>query len=141
MHFHPFIFNPTHNGVILAACQELSNVCIDGVDRQNRLRMEAISDLCKAQLENIQALFESNGRGSHVVDLASFMTSKSSHLMEITVRSGEIAADTQRQVVDLLERFVKELTVQFAGSEGSPGRSRAEAVRGAATRKRKKVAA
>jgi hypothetical protein len=138
MYFYPFMLDPLHNEVVSTACQELTHVWINGIDRQIRLRMDAISGSCKTQLDNVQTLVESDGRTPQVVNFLSHIAPQSSQLTEIAVRSREIAADTQRQVVDLLERLARELPVQFARSEGSPSQAQPAAMREVAAVSRKK---
>ena len=128
MYFHPFMVNATHTNAVATTFQELAYVWIQGINRQYRLRMEAINALCKAQLDNIQALFESGDGTPYVADLAYCIAPAPSQLVEIAMRSGEITSDTNRQVADLLQRLAQELTVQFAGSDATPGQSLPEAV-------------
>ena len=138
MYFHPFIVNTTHTNAVATTFQELTHVWIEGINRQYRLRMEAINSLCKTQRDNIQALFDSGDGTPYVADLAYCIAPAPSQLVEIAMRSGEITSDTNRQVADLFQRLAKELTVQFADSDASPGHSLPEAVADKAIVKRKK---
>ena len=138
MYFHPFLVNATHTNAVATTIQELAHVWMEGINRQYRLRMEAINGLCQTQLDNIQALFESSDGTPYVADLAYCIAPAPSQVMEVAMRSGEITSDIHRQVVDLLQRLATELTVQFAGADASPGHSLTEAVPDKAIVKRKK---
>ena len=58
MYFHPLILTEAQKKQRLAACQDFARLWLDGIDRQYRLHMKAVSEFGARQQENLRALSE-----------------------------------------------------------------------------------
>jgi len=110
MYFHPLILTEAQKQQRAAAYQDCARVWLDGIDRQYRLHMEAVSEFGARQQENLRALSEGLDITRFLVRWSASAAPTPLELMLVSMRSGEIAADVQRQVAALADRHSKELS-------------------------------
>ena len=110
MYFHPLILTEAQKKQRLAACQEFARLWLDGIDRQYRLHMKAVSEFGARQQENLRAFSEVPDITHLLVRWSASAAPAPLELLLVSMRSGEIAADVQRQVAELVELHTKELS-------------------------------
>ena len=109
MYFHPLILTEAQKKQRLAACQDFARLWLDGIDRQCRLHVEAVSEFGARQQENLRALSEGLDIREFLVRWSASAIPAPLELFLVSMRSGEIAADVQRQVAALTDRLANEL--------------------------------
>ena len=123
MYFHPLILTEAQKKQRLAACHYLARLWLDGIDRQYRLHMKAASEFGTRQQENLRALSEAPDIAHFLVRWSASAAPAPLELLLVSMRSGEIAADVQRQVAELADLHSKELSRSMLGQEvGMDGR-------------------
>ena len=124
MYFHPFMLTETQAQKMTTAYQEFARLWLDGLDRQHRLHADAATELSVRQRENLQMLAESTDVAELVMRSLACAAPAPLDLLQLSVRSGAIAADVQRQVVALVDRHAKALSrTAFEPKVGSSSRS------------------
>lgn len=109
MYFHPLIPYLQHGERLLAACRDFSELCLDGVNRQNSLCADAIVSYCGAQRENLHALSSVADPGQFFECCAALAEPAPMQAVQVSIRSGEIAADLRRRAMDVLRRHTEQL--------------------------------
>ena len=110
MYFHPLILTEAQKQQRLAAYQDFSSLWLEGINRQHRLHADAFSAFCARQQENLRSLSESFDITDLIVRWSARAAPAPLDLLQVSMRSGEITADVQRQVAVLADRHAKELS-------------------------------
>jgi hypothetical protein len=110
MYFSPSVLHPGQKEHLANAYRELAKILIAGANRQRDLHAEAIERFCDAQEQNVYALAESTNSPQLLRQYISRSTPASLHMWQMATRSGEIAADIQRQIADLFGRYAAALS-------------------------------
>src|ERR1051326_700628 len=121
MYYHPFMFNTWQRERALSACQVIIDAWLDGVDRQQRVQADAIKNFCATQMDNVRALSETTDMANFAERLLACAAPAPLTVVEISARFGEIAADTQRQMVQCLESHIQELNTLVDRSGANVG--------------------
>jgi len=118
MYFHPFILTEAQQQQSAAAYHEFAQLYLDGLDRQLRLHSDAVSDYCAKQQESLRELARSTDPGEFVWHCFAYPAPTPLELLRISIRSGEIAAEVQRQVIAVMDRHAEALVRDVAGGLG-----------------------
>src|SRR5690348_13649932 len=101
MYFHTPLLHEAQWQQITKAYQELADILISGADRQHALQIATIRGFCRAQESNIRALAETNDRPQFIQRLIRRSAPCSMEMSQSSALSVAIAADVQRQVIEL----------------------------------------
>ena len=123
MYFNPRVLHPAQKEQIANSYGELADILINGLDRQRELHVEAIRDFCNAQESNVRALVKTTDSAQLLRWRVARSARASLEMWQISARSGNIEADVQRQVIELLGRYA-------AGNIGDQRDGRPEPMRG-----------
>ena len=115
MYFHPLILTEAQKQQRAAACHDFARLWLDGIDRQCRLHMKAVSEFGARQQENLRALSEGLDITQFLVRWSASAAPAPLELLLVSMRSGEIAADVQRQGAALADLHIKELSRSMLG--------------------------
>ncbi|MEO8303055.1 MAG: hypothetical protein ABI724_02940 [Betaproteobacteria bacterium] len=145
MYYHPltspFKFYTMHRDRALSAWQVLIDAWLDGVDRQRGVQAEAAKHFCATQMDSVRTLFETTDMADFTARLVACADPAPLKIVEISARLGEIAADTQRQILASLGLHVLELNTLVARSDASLDDPPRKSVKGGlATRRRQRMA-
>jgi hypothetical protein len=110
MYFHPLVLAEAQAKQVSAAAQDFARLWLEGMDRQRRLHSEAARDLFVRQRENLRMLSDSTDVAEFVGRCFVWASPATLDLLQVSVRSGEIAADVQHQAVALMDRHAKALS-------------------------------
>lgn len=116
MYRHAFVVEPAHRERVLGAYQMFINAWLEGVDRQQNARTEAIKDYCAMQMDNLRSLAESTDVTRFTKRLFALATPAPLKAVELSARFGEIAAETQMQMVKLMGSHAQQPTAKTARS-------------------------
>jgi len=139
VYYHPFMYNTGQKQRALSACQGLIDAWLDGVDRQQKVQADAIKDFCATQMDNARALSETTDMADFAARLVACAAPAPLKVVEITARFGEIAADTQRQMVECLGSHADELSPVVARSGANLGYPPSKTVQGNLGTRRKQM--
>ena len=107
MYFNPTVLHPAQREQIASSYRELADILINGVNRQREVDVEAIRRLCNAQQNDIRALAKSADSAQLIRRWATDSTSPLLEMWQMSTRSCAIAADVQRQVIELFGRYAE----------------------------------
>ena len=124
MYFHPLILTEAQKQQRAAACHDFARLWLDGIDRQYRLHMKTVSEFGARQQENLRALSEAPDITEFLVRWSASAAPAPLELLLVSMRSGEIAADVQRQGAALADLHIKELSRTMFGQEVAEDTSR-----------------
>ena len=110
MYFHPLILTEAQKQQRLAAYEDLARLWFAGLDRQYQLHTDAVLEYCARQQENLKVLSEASDLTHFLVGWTVRVAPEPLELLQISMRSGEIAADVQRQIAAVTDRHTKELS-------------------------------
>jgi hypothetical protein len=123
MYFHPLVLTEAQKQQRIAACEDVARLWLAGVDRQWQLHADAVREFCARQQQHLSAL-------SHASDLTHFLVGwtvrtapEPFELLQVSMRSGEIAADVQRGIAVVTDRHARELSNGIDGWRADPGTS------------------
>jgi len=114
MYFNPTVLHPAQNEQIANSYRELADILINGVDRQRELHVEAIRRLCNAQESNIRALAKATNSAQMIRRGAADSTPALLEMWQVSAGSGAIAADVQRQVIELFGRYAEAMPTRLS---------------------------
>jgi len=117
MYFHPLILTEAQKQQRVAAYQDFARLCLDGIDRQHRLHMQAVAEFGARQQENLRKLSEALDITQFLVRWSASAAPAPLELFRVSLRSGEIVADVQRQIAALADVHTKELWRSMLGHE------------------------
>ena len=108
MYFHPSILTEAQKQQRLAAYHDLARLWLDGIDHQYRLHTDAFAAFCARQQEALQALSVAFDNARTMARWSGCAVRAPLGLLQVSMGSGEIAADVQRQIAVLANRHAKE---------------------------------
>jgi len=121
MYFHPLILTQAQMEHRLAAWEDMARAYVVGVERQYRWHAEAVNALFRRHDEGAKAILK-------IVDLANELGSWFAlavrmplHLLPISMRSAEIAADIHREVTAVADIYLGSPRDSSAEESPAPG--------------------
>jgi len=141
MYFHPLILTEAQEQQRVAAYNDFARLWLDGIDRQYRLHMKAVSEFGARQQENLRALSEALDITHFPVRWSASATPAPLELLLVSMRSGEIAADVQRQIAALADLHTKELSRNMLGRDVAEGTSEGRELNDRGKSRRRRVPA
>ena len=113
MYFHPLILTDAQKEQQAAAYQHCARLWLDGIERQRRLHINAVSECALLREDRLRELLRSSDITHFVVRYLACAASTPLDLLQVSMhvstRCGEIAADVQREVAATLDRHTKGL--------------------------------
>jgi hypothetical protein len=109
MYFHPLILTEAQQQQRAAAYREVTRQCLDVIDRQQRLHADIVSDFCAKQQESLKELSDSIDGRRFLLRCFAYPAPTPLELLQVAIRSVEIAVDVQRRVIALMDRRAEEL--------------------------------
>ena len=110
MYFHPLILTEAQKRQRVAAYEDFARLWLDGIDRQHRLHMQAVSEFGAKQQENLRKLSEALDITHFLVRWSASAAPAPLELLLVSMRSGEIVADVQRRIAALADVHARELS-------------------------------
>ena len=110
MYFHPLILTEAQKQQRSAAYQGCADRRVDGIDRQRWLHTDAVSEFAIRQEEKFRTPSGSIDTADFVVLCVARAASGSLELLQVSTRSGEIAANIYREVIAVLDRHARDLS-------------------------------
>ena len=102
MYFHPTILNEAQQQRA-AAYREITRRCLDVIDRQQRLHSDVVSDFC------LKELSDSIDSRQFLLRCFAYSDPTPLELLQVAIRSVEIAVDIQRRIIALMNGRAEEL--------------------------------
>ena len=110
MYFHPLILTEAQKQQRSAAYQDCADRRFDGIDRQRWLHTDAASEFVIRREENFRTPSGSIDTADFVVLCVARAASASLELLQVSTRSGEMAANSYREVIAILDRHARDLS-------------------------------
>ena len=118
MYFHPLILTEAQKQQRLAASQDCADRRFDGIDSRRWLHTDAVSEFVIGRQENFTTPSWSIDTADVVVLCVARAASGSMELLQVSTRSGEIAANTCREVIAILDRHARDLAESLDKGKG-----------------------
>ena len=108
MYFHPSILNEAQQQRA-AASREVTRRCLEVIDRQQRLHSDVVSDFCTRQQESLKELSDLIDSRQFLLRCFAYPAPTPLELLQVAIRSLEIAVDIQRRIIALMNGRAEEL--------------------------------
>jgi hypothetical protein len=103
MYYHPMMLDTLRHDRTLNIFRALNDVWFESIQRQREVQANAVATVYNAHVDHARALTELTGTAELAVHFLARATSAQLKLLAVSAQLSEIAADTQRQAVALLQ--------------------------------------
>ena len=110
MYFHPLILTEAQKQQRSAAYQDCADRRFDGIDRQHWLHTDSAPEFAIRREEILRTLSGSIDTADFVVLCVARAASGTLEVLQVSTRSGEIAANIYREVIAILDRHARDLS-------------------------------
>lgn len=141
MYYHPRMWEWANGERALAACQGFVGVWLDGLARQQQAHVDAVSECCARQVENVRVVIEARDTAQFAAGLLSCGASEPRGLVELHARLVGIFMDTHRKLGELIASHGDEMTRSFVEADATAERPRKKAANGGRATGRRSAAA
>ena len=106
MYFHPLILTEAQKQQRLTAGQDMTRLCLAGIERQHGWHAEAFNELFRRHQEGAKAMLEAVDLANELASWSALAVRMPLHLLPISMRSAAMAADLHRKMAAVADAYV-----------------------------------